>query len=221
MAAIALVAVLAMGTTAVSAAFGSFDSNLPFFAQNGNGNGNGGRSGENPQNPPGTGNNGQGQGAENGNPPADPGSGNNSQGNGNGNAEVPAAPDADETEDTAAEDAAADEPQAAPVNPGSDKVDVCHVTGNGDSILINISSQAIPAHERHGDTVMGEGAEAECGETADEAPAETAPEDATPEASPVPDEDGDDATEETETGTPAASPAASPVASPVVDGDGD
>ena len=35
------------------------------------------------------------------------------------------------------------------------KVDICHVTGNGNSHLISVSANAIPAHEAHGDGYLG------------------------------------------------------------------
>ncbi len=34
-----------------------------------------------------------------------------------------------------------------------DKVDVCHLTGNGSFHEINISANALPAHLRHGDVL--------------------------------------------------------------------
>lgn len=221
---IALVAVMAMGTTAVSAGLGNLDSDLPFLAQNGNGNGNGGRSGENPPNPPGTGNNGQGQGVDHGNPPADPGAGNNSQGNGNGNGNVPQAPEVIVTEEAPETDDAVDgavdetetEVQAAPVNPAPEKVDVCHVADKetGETVLINISLRAVPAHEGHGDTVVDEDAEVECGEAAEEVGADEGPADTAPDAPSIPgdDDDGDegDDEDEEEAGTPVASPEATP-----------
>jgi hypothetical protein len=37
-----------------------------------------------------------------------------------------------------------------------DKVDVCHVTGNGSFHEINISKNALPAHLRHGDAMPDE-----------------------------------------------------------------
>lgn len=33
------------------------------------------------------------------------------------------------------------------------KVAICHVTGNGRSIAITVSSNAVPAHMRHGDAL--------------------------------------------------------------------
>jgi hypothetical protein len=36
------------------------------------------------------------------------------------------------------------------------KVDVCHITGNGKYVLINISGSALPAHLAHGDSLPGE-----------------------------------------------------------------
>lgn len=36
------------------------------------------------------------------------------------------------------------------------KVDVCHATGNGSFILINVSAKALPAHLKHGDGVPGD-----------------------------------------------------------------
>ncbi len=33
----------------------------------------------------------------------------------------------------------------------SPKVEICHLTGNGSYILINVSSNALDAHEAHGD----------------------------------------------------------------------
>lgn len=236
---IAVFAILAMGTTAMAAGIGGSTSDLPFFAQNGNGNGNGngGRSGENPPHRPGTGNNGQGQGVEHGNPPADPGSGNNRQGGPSedeteGDVAAPVTSEdtdgTDETVETQAEDT---DTEAEPVNPVPEKLDVCHVIDKEteDAVLINISSRAVPAHQRHGDTVIGETAESTCGATAEEDAAEAAPvveegddvmESGTPIASPIPggDEDDDDATE---IGTPAASPVASPMASPTTDEDND
>lgn len=37
-----------------------------------------------------------------------------------------------------------------------DKADVCHRTGDGSYILINVSERALPAHLRHGDGVPGD-----------------------------------------------------------------
>ena len=39
---------------------------------------------------------------------------------------------------------------------GQNKVDVCHVTGNGSSILITIAEAALPAHLNHGDGQPGD-----------------------------------------------------------------
>jgi hypothetical protein len=36
------------------------------------------------------------------------------------------------------------------------KVDVCHITGNGKYVFINISGNALPAHLAHGDSLPGE-----------------------------------------------------------------
>ena len=38
----------------------------------------------------------------------------------------------------------------------NDKVDVCHITGNGAYHEINISLNALPAHLRHGDALTDE-----------------------------------------------------------------
>ena len=43
------------------------------------------------------------------------------------------------------------------------KVDICHVTGNGKYVFINVSGNALPAHLAHGDSLPGEnGLNAEC-----------------------------------------------------------
>ena len=34
-----------------------------------------------------------------------------------------------------------------------DKVEVCHITGNGTSVKINVSQNAVPAHLAHGDKI--------------------------------------------------------------------
>ena len=45
------------------------------------------------------------------------------------------------------------------------KVDVCHITGNGGYVKINISANALPAHLAHGDQLPGEGGlDDDCGE---------------------------------------------------------
>jgi hypothetical protein len=187
MVATAFVVVAAMSMFSVNTGFASsLNSSLPFFAQKSNGQG---QSGENPQTAPGTGNNGQGQGQENGNPPADP-----------GNSETEAEDDVDGAE------AAAEAPPA--------KVNVCHVTDDdsGDTVMITISERAVPAHEGHGDTLIGVESEGEC-------PQAEADEPEAPAATPVPDdgegeEDGDDNGDEAppvDPGTPIASPIASPV----------
>lgn len=221
MVATAFVVVAAMSMFSVNTGFASsLNSSLPLFAQKSNGQG---QSGENPQTAPGTGNNGQGQGQENGNPPENPGNGNNSQGNGeapenpgNGNngqgqenGNPPADPGNSETEaedDVDGAEAAAEAPPA--------KVNVCHVTDDdsGDTVMITISERAVPAHEGHGDTLIGVESEGEC-------PQAEAEEPEAPAATPVPDdgegeEDGDDNGDEAppvDTGTPIASPIASPV----------
>lgn len=155
LAAIALVAVLAMGTMSVNAGLaGNLDAGLPFFAQNGNGQGKG-NSDNSPPTSPGTGNNGQGQGQENGSPPEDPGVGNNSQGEGNGNVPVGAGDEAEEVTTEVQAEAQAPE-----------KVNICHVTDeeSGDTVMITVSERAVPAHEGHGDTLIGVESEAECPE---------------------------------------------------------
>lgn len=45
---------------------------------------------------------------------------------------------------------------SAVIAKGADKVDVCHVTGNGSYHLINISTNAVPAHLAHGDGFPGQ-----------------------------------------------------------------
>jgi len=43
------------------------------------------------------------------------------------------------------------------------KVDVCHITGNGKYVFININEHALPAHLAHGDSLPGEdGLDANC-----------------------------------------------------------
>lgn len=203
---IAIFAIMAMGTTAVAAGIGGAGTDLPFFAQNGNG----GRSGENPPHRPGTGNDGQGQGVEHGNPPADPGSGNNRQGgqeDDEGEDEVLVPADTEDTGDEAIDNTVETEAEdtdaeVAPVNPAPEKLEVCHLTGNG-GVLISISSRAVPAHMRHGDTAIGDTAEAACADTAEAENAALAP-DASPAAGETDDVDA------MEAGTPAASPMASP-----------
>lgn len=44
---------------------------------------------------------------------------------------------------------------SAVIAKGADKVDVCHVTGNGSYHLINISTNAVQAHLNHGDGYPG------------------------------------------------------------------
>ena len=43
----------------------------------------------------------------------------------------------------------------------ADKVDVCHVTGNGFNV-ISVSGNALPAHQAHGDLVVGVDADENC-----------------------------------------------------------
>lgn len=183
----ALVAMLGVGMLTVSAnVAGIGDSGWMAFAQNGNGNGNNGNgnpgnSGDAP------GNSGNAPGRQDG----APGNSENAPGHGDGapgNSEnapgqqnaVPVTPGEDE--------ATGDETEN-----GADKVNVCHVTDqeSGDSHMISISTNAVPAHEGHGDTLIDVAAEDEC-QTAevpieeDDAAATPAPEDG--------DEDGDLAT---------------------------
>lgn len=199
MLAVAIVAVMAMGMASISTGIaGNIDTGLPFFAQKSNGQGN---NNENPPQAPGTGNNGQGQGQENGNPPENPGEGNNSQGQGNppanpgqgnppenpaegnngqGQDNPPAADDVDDGEDDAATDDDTDAGVQARGN-APEKVNVCHVDQeSGNVVMISISENAVPAHERHGDEAIDVAAEDECPEP--EAPEDPAP--ATPIATP-------------------------------------
>jgi len=45
---------------------------------------------------------------------------------------------------------------ATAVGRPQEKVDVCHRTGNGTMIEINVSGNALPAHMRHGDVLTDE-----------------------------------------------------------------
>ncbi len=45
---------------------------------------------------------------------------------------------------------------ATAVGRSQDKVNVCHVTGNGSYHEINISADALPAHLKHGDVLPDE-----------------------------------------------------------------
>ncbi len=186
MIAVALVAVLAVGMLSIGtgvASVGGVNDTLSAFAQNGNGNGNG-------NNGEGNGNGNNGQGQENGNPPADPGNGNNGQGQGEDDSA--AAPE---------EPAGEDEVQAQDEGQASEKVDICHVTGSGEAHLINVSENAVPAHEGHGDTIDVASEEA-CDEIAQAEPTD-------PDGTPAPDDDDDIATPGVATpdvGTPIASP---------------
>jgi hypothetical protein len=38
----------------------------------------------------------------------------------------------------------------------ADKLDVCHITGNGTYILVNVSMNALPSHMDHGDALPGD-----------------------------------------------------------------
>ncbi|MDX1765907.1 MAG: hypothetical protein R3313_03055, partial [Candidatus Saccharimonadales bacterium] len=64
-------------------------------------------------------------------------------------------------------DAARPEPK-----PKEEKVDVCHVTGNGSVQLISVSEKALPAHEAHGDLN-----EEDCYDFVHEVSVEVSPED--------------------------------------------
>lgn len=45
---------------------------------------------------------------------------------------------------------------AAPADAKNEKVDVCHITGNGSFQLINVSENAVRAHVDHGDGLIGD-----------------------------------------------------------------
>ena len=100
-------------------------------------------------------------------------------------------------------------PAASPIAEDDDhKVTVCHRTGSAShpGHVIEVSKNAWPAHEAHGDEIVE--SEEECDAFLSGTPAaspDTSPE-ASPSAGPTEAE-----------GTPAASPDASPVASPVAD----
>jgi len=46
---------------------------------------------------------------------------------------------------------------AGPAQAGADKVKVCHGTGNGDVIIIEVARKALDAHLAHGDQVSFKG----------------------------------------------------------------
>jgi hypothetical protein len=49
------------------------------------------------------------------------------------------------------------------------KVDICHITGNGKYVMINVSENAQPAHLAHGDSLPGQGGlDENCVEVADD-----------------------------------------------------
>lgn len=191
----ALVAMLGIGMLTVSASVGSLDDGPLFFAQNGNGNGA-------PVNP-GNSENAPGQ-------QVDPPTG---QPDGPGNSEnAPGQQSAVPAEGEGGEDGPAD---ARPEASGAEKVNVCHVTGeDGETVMISVSVNAVPAHEGHGDPAVGVTSEEECPEV--EAPIE----DEQPDATPIPDdgegegeEDDEDVIETPESGTPTP---ATPVATPLI-----
>ncbi|HVL26098.1 MAG TPA: hypothetical protein VM450_18540 [Thermomicrobiales bacterium] len=194
----ALIAVLGMGLLSMGTGIAAgMDNGFVLFAQKGNGNGNGQGNGNGNGQGQNNGNNGNGQGQNNSNAPEQPGTGNNGQGQGQENGNPPetnpgqgqdaAAPeegDAVET-DTQAQDEA-DTDEAAAEESTNAKVNVCHVTGNGDSHMITVSVNAAPAHESHGDTV-DVASEAECDVAAEQpAPGTPGAEPTEPAASPVP-----------------------------------
>jgi hypothetical protein len=199
----ALVAMLGVGMLTVSAnVAGIGDSGWMAFAQNGNGNGNGNNGNGNPGNSgdaPGNSGNAPGQqdgapgNSENAPGQSDGAPGNSENAPGQQNAE-PVTPAEDE--------ATGDE-----AGSGADKVNVCHVTDqeSGDSHMISISTNAVPAHEGHGDTQIDVASEEEC-QTA-EAPNE---EDAA--ATPAPEDGDEDGDDDADLATPVP---ATPVATPI------
>jgi hypothetical protein len=209
----ALVAMLGVGMLTVSAnVSGIGDSGWLAFAQNGNGdgnNGNGKGNNGNSENPGNSGNNGNGNqgnpGNGNGNPPENPGNSENAPGQQEAEPVTPA-----EDEAPAEETESSDQSQG-----GAEKVNVCHVTDqeSGDSHMISISTNAVPAHEAHGDTLIDVASEDEC--TTAEAPIE----EEAPAATPVPDtgdDEGDgDGDEEDNDGDLATPVPATPVATPI------
>jgi len=220
----ALIAVLGLGLLSVGTGIAAgVDHGFTLFAQRGNGNGNGnngqgngngnGNDQGNAPEQPGTGNNGQGQGQENGNPPE------TNPGNGNGNA--PAAPEVPETDDTSG-DGDVPAQDAGQGDTGAEKVDVCHVTGNGESHMISVSVNALPAHEAHGDTA-DVASEEDCVAAAPEQPAPPVGDEATPPTgpegdagTPVPVDDGATPVPGDEDGDEATPGVATPIASPVL-----
>lgn len=208
----ALVAMLGVGMLTVSAnVAGIGDGGWQVFAQNGNGNGNGnnGNGNGNADNPGNSGNNGNqgnpGNGNGNGAPPENPG--NSESAPGQQDAE-PVTPAEDETP--------ADEAEGDVEAPnGAEKVNVCHVTDgeSGDTRMISISVNAVPAHEGHGDTLIDVASEEECPEA--EAPIG----EEGPAATPAPDDgvgdDGDEDDGDEDDGGLATPSPATPVATPI------
>lgn len=53
-------------------------------------------------------------------------------------------------------------PQAGTVLAGQEKVDICHVNGNGTYNVISVAEPALDAHLEHGDLVVGEDVDENC-----------------------------------------------------------
>ena len=161
--AISLIAVLSLGLLSFGtglASFGTFDTGIGIFADKGGNNGQG-------QSDEDHGNNGQGQ--------SDEDHGNNGQGQGDEDV------DQDDTDAPGAGEAAT----PGDASDGNAKVGVCHTTGSesNPAVFIEVSENAVPAHEGHGDEIDVDSPE-DC-ESATDTPGIPGDDDATPEATPV------------------------------------
>ncbi len=63
---------------------------------------------------------------------------------------------ADSTVTSPAKSVASGNGPAYSVAGGQQKVNICHVTGNGTYILLNVAQPAVPAHLNHGDGFPGD-----------------------------------------------------------------